>query len=363
MPCSKASLSGCVTRSTSCALSESRSRALASRAAARARRLWLEICAAVLGIPIERTVVEEGSAFGAALLGGGRRRTSSPTCTRQWRRLCERTRSSNPTGTGRTVYAELRPRFRALYPALRGHRRRYGRAVKAVLIERPNEVALVELEMPSPQSGRGTRPESCRRGVPDRSRDAPRRPDGSALGALPARAGPRVERHRGRARRGRDRFRGGGTGGLRGDDPVQSLPAVQGGQHAALPELRPDRLHEAGRVRRVRPRAPSRRAPAPGTRLLRRRRTRRTRVLRPARARAGTTAPGRHDRRHRRRNPGLARADARASLLAWRPGCLRHPRGGARPSRAASARTRPRTSPSKTLWRPLTSCSAAGSIS
>ena len=33
-------------------------------------RLWLEICAAVLGLPLERTVVEEGSAFGAALLGG-----------------------------------------------------------------------------------------------------------------------------------------------------------------------------------------------------------------------------------------------------------------------------------------------------
>src|SRR5207342_3286357 len=33
-------------------------------------QLWLEICASVLGLPIERTVVEEGSAFGAALLGG-----------------------------------------------------------------------------------------------------------------------------------------------------------------------------------------------------------------------------------------------------------------------------------------------------
>jgi xylulokinase len=32
--------------------------------------LWLRICASVLGVPIERTVVEEGSAFGAALLGG-----------------------------------------------------------------------------------------------------------------------------------------------------------------------------------------------------------------------------------------------------------------------------------------------------
>ncbi len=32
--------------------------------------LWLRICASVLGVPLERTVAEEGSAFGAALLGG-----------------------------------------------------------------------------------------------------------------------------------------------------------------------------------------------------------------------------------------------------------------------------------------------------
>ena len=33
-------------------------------------RLWLEIVASVLGLPLELTVVEEGSAYGAALLGG-----------------------------------------------------------------------------------------------------------------------------------------------------------------------------------------------------------------------------------------------------------------------------------------------------
>jgi len=33
-------------------------------------RLWLEIVASVLGIPLELSVVEEGSAYGAALLGG-----------------------------------------------------------------------------------------------------------------------------------------------------------------------------------------------------------------------------------------------------------------------------------------------------
>ena len=33
-------------------------------------RLWLEIVASVLGLPLQRTAVEEGAAYGAALLGG-----------------------------------------------------------------------------------------------------------------------------------------------------------------------------------------------------------------------------------------------------------------------------------------------------
>src|SRR5207244_8732133 len=33
-------------------------------------RLWLEIVASALGLPLELTAVEEGSAYGAALLGG-----------------------------------------------------------------------------------------------------------------------------------------------------------------------------------------------------------------------------------------------------------------------------------------------------
>ena len=36
----------------------------------RARRLWLQIVASVLELPLERTAVDEGAAFGAALLGG-----------------------------------------------------------------------------------------------------------------------------------------------------------------------------------------------------------------------------------------------------------------------------------------------------
>ena len=50
--------------------SASSRRSAASRAAARAARLWLRIVASVLGMPLEPTAADEGSAYGAALLGG-----------------------------------------------------------------------------------------------------------------------------------------------------------------------------------------------------------------------------------------------------------------------------------------------------
>ena len=53
------------------------------------------------------------------------------------------------------VYGEQQHRYRALYPALRDLERRYSRAVKAVLIERPHEVAYVELDDPTAGVGRG----------------------------------------------------------------------------------------------------------------------------------------------------------------------------------------------------------------
>ena len=101
-PCSRASPSACATRSSSCARSASRSRVGRVSGGGARSELWLEIVASVLGLPLERTVVEEGAAYGAALLGGvagGRLRRRR---TRRWRRRCEHTRSSNPTGTGRT---------------------------------------------------------------------------------------------------------------------------------------------------------------------------------------------------------------------------------------------------------------------
>jgi len=81
--------------------------------------LWLRICASVLGVPIERTVVEEGSAFGAALLGGVAGGVFSDV--HEAVAAAVRTRDVvEPDPVWRDVYAELHARYRALYPALRG---------------------------------------------------------------------------------------------------------------------------------------------------------------------------------------------------------------------------------------------------
>jgi xylulokinase len=79
--------------------------------------LWLRICASVLGVPIERTVAEEGSAFGAALLGGVAAGVfadvgEAVAATVRTRDLVE------PDPGWVAVYDELLPRYRALYPAL-----------------------------------------------------------------------------------------------------------------------------------------------------------------------------------------------------------------------------------------------------
>ena len=70
VPSSRASPTACATRSSCCARSGS-SPAVGRASGGGARsELWLKIVASVLGIPIERTAVEEGAAYGAALLGG-----------------------------------------------------------------------------------------------------------------------------------------------------------------------------------------------------------------------------------------------------------------------------------------------------
>jgi xylulokinase len=80
--------------------------------------LWLRIVASVLDLPLELTAVEEGAAYGAALLGGvaagvwADAREAVSTCVKV-------TRVVEPRQEWIAPYAETRERFRGLYPALR----------------------------------------------------------------------------------------------------------------------------------------------------------------------------------------------------------------------------------------------------
>ena len=80
--------------------------------------LWLRIIASVLEIPLERPVVEEGAAYGAALLGGvaggtwGSTDEAVAACVKV-------TGEVEPEPSWIEPYADGRARFRALYPALR----------------------------------------------------------------------------------------------------------------------------------------------------------------------------------------------------------------------------------------------------
>jgi xylulokinase len=80
--------------------------------------LWLSIIASTLGIPLERTEVEEGSAYGAALLGGvaagvfGSVGEAVDSCVRPARRV-------EPDPAWSKVYDEGYVRFRAAYSAVR----------------------------------------------------------------------------------------------------------------------------------------------------------------------------------------------------------------------------------------------------
>ncbi|MGH3002687.1 MAG: xylulokinase [Gaiellaceae bacterium] len=80
--------------------------------------LWTSIVATVLGIPLERTAVDEGAAFGAALLAGVRNGTFADAhdavaaCVRVTGRI-------EPNAGWAPAYAEGYERFREMYPALR----------------------------------------------------------------------------------------------------------------------------------------------------------------------------------------------------------------------------------------------------
>ncbi len=84
-------------------------------------RVWLEIVASVLDLPLERCVVDEGSAYGAALLAGVMSGTfaSAPEAVE----ACVRVRETvEPNPAWARVYADGYARYRALYPAIRGVR-------------------------------------------------------------------------------------------------------------------------------------------------------------------------------------------------------------------------------------------------
>jgi xylulokinase len=82
-------------------------------------RLWLEIVASALGLPVELTVVEEGSAYGAALLAGvadgvfANAHEAVAACVRSGEVV-------EPNPDWALEYEAGYARFRALYPALRG---------------------------------------------------------------------------------------------------------------------------------------------------------------------------------------------------------------------------------------------------
>ena len=83
--------------------------------------LWLRIAASVLGLPLERMAVEEGAAYGAALLGGvaGGVWPDVPAAVA----ACVRPRDLvEPDPAWTAAYAEGYGRFRAAYPALRALR-------------------------------------------------------------------------------------------------------------------------------------------------------------------------------------------------------------------------------------------------
>jgi xylulokinase len=81
-------------------------------------RLWLRIVASVLGIPLERTAVDEGAAYGAALLGGVKEGVFADVHEAVER--CVRVRETvEPDPAWIEAYEVLYAEFRRLYPALR----------------------------------------------------------------------------------------------------------------------------------------------------------------------------------------------------------------------------------------------------
>jgi xylulokinase len=81
--------------------------------------LWLEILASTLELPLQRVAVDEGAAFGAALLGGVAAGTW-PDVPAAVAATVRPAGDVEPVAEWVEVYRERREHFRALYPALRG---------------------------------------------------------------------------------------------------------------------------------------------------------------------------------------------------------------------------------------------------
>ncbi len=80
--------------------------------------LWLQIVASVLELPLERVAVDEGAAFGAALLGGVAAEVWPDVHAAVAATVTPRQRI-DPVPEWIEIYREQREQFRALYPALR----------------------------------------------------------------------------------------------------------------------------------------------------------------------------------------------------------------------------------------------------
>ena len=80
-------------------------------------RLWLRIVASVLDVPLELTESEEGSAFGAALLGGVAGGVFADV-DEAVARCVGVTDTVEPDAAWQEAYGEAHERYRALYPAL-----------------------------------------------------------------------------------------------------------------------------------------------------------------------------------------------------------------------------------------------------
>jgi xylulokinase len=83
--------------------------------------LWLRIVASVLELPLERVAVDEGAAFGAAILGGVAAGVWTDVHAAVAATVSTRERI-DPVPEWVDAYREHRVRFQALYPALRAVR-------------------------------------------------------------------------------------------------------------------------------------------------------------------------------------------------------------------------------------------------